>query len=793
MQLPKFTKPNIKLKKPSIKGIKEKLTSKKPDLTDAKNFMQVKSKGNFRLSLLLARKELSNYFSTPIAYIILTLFVIVVAIILFAAFNFLKFGTADLGQLFTAIAFAFIIIIPALTMGAISREKQSGTIEFLLTQPITEFQLLVGKFLAYGFLVILMLLLTLPLSLTINFASPLDFGQAAMQYIGGLILGLCFVSIGIAVSSFYKNEIASLLTALFISVLFIITGTQFFNLFPIEVQGFINKFSLLAHFQSISRGVFDVKDILYFVAFIVVFLSIAYYKLVSEKYPAKDKYLDYSRYFLVGILVVTLLVGYFGQFIPGRIDATSNQRYTLSQASVDLLNKLDKNFDITLYASGNLPQDFQPILRDVEDILRDYNFSSKGKVTVTIKDPSANNTAKTEASTAGIQENIFAVNNNDSSQQVAGYFGLTFKYGDSTDFINLSSSVTKELEFQITKKIKKVSGIDRFKVAFIQNNSKQARTTTYKTFNTDLSELFDVTDLSLDATTKEIAADVKAVVIAGPNQKFDDAALKVLKNYYANGGSILLLTDPVDIDQSGQPAKNDNSLEDFFADSGIKVNQDIMYDLSSNNQIQAGSGLFPLIINYPFWLIAKPTSDAANVNKGVDTLTELWGASLNVDNTKFGNNKVNKLYQTSAQSNVQVLPNISIQVDQNLQPKDGDGVRTVAASIENEKGGRAIVVGDSDFLSDDVLSALTGRPGSQDTLSVAFGISSVEWLTKDLALSSIKVKDRIAPALNVDSEKTALILGIGVVFPIVLFISIGGFRFYMRRKESENVYEFDEE
>ncbi|MEO6728922.1 MAG: Gldg family protein [Candidatus Dojkabacteria bacterium] len=789
MQLPKIKKPTFK--KPDFSKIKSKF--RRPDTTEAKNFMSVKSKGNLRLSLVLARRELSNYFSTPVSYIILTLFVVIVAIILFAAFSYLKFGTADLGQLFTAISFAFIIIIPALTMGSISREKQSGTIEFLLTQPITEFQVLIGKFMAYAFLVLLMLLLTIPLAFTINLASPLDFGQAAMQYIGGFILGLCFVSIGIAVSSFFKNEIASLLTSLFISVLFIITGTQFFNLFPIEFQSLINKFSLLTHFQSISRGVFDIRDILYFAAFIIVFLSIAYYKLLSEKYPSKDRYLDYSRVFLCAILIVTLLIGYFGQFIPGRIDATSNQRYTLSGATINLLNKLDKNFDITLYSSGNLPQDFQPILRDVEDILRDYAFASNGKVVVTQKDPSADNIAKDEATAAGIKENIFAVNNSDSSQQVAGYFGLTFGYGGTKDFMNLSSDVTSQLEFQLTKKIKKVSGIDRFKIDFIANNVKQARSSTYTQFNTDLAELFDVTDLTLDSSVKEIPADVKAVVLAGPNQKFEDSQLAVLKNYYNNGGSIFLLTDPIDIDPSGAPQKIDNSLSDMFKENGVIVNQDLVYDMTNNNQIQAGTGLFPIIINYPFWMISKQTAEGADVNKGVGTLTELWGSSISLDSSKFGSSKVNRIYETSDESNFQTLPDVSIQIDQKFVAKDSDKKQTVAASIENEKGGRAVIVGDSDLLSDDVLSALNGRPGSQDSLSVAFGISSIEWLTKDAALSSIKIKNRIADSLNVDAEKSALIIGVGIVFPIVLFVSIGGFRFYMRKKEAENVYEYDTE
>src|SRR5260221_1453988 len=239
----------------------------------------------------LVMKELSNYFSSPVAYIVLILFVIVLAILLFGLAKYSQYGSADLTQMFSFVGLAFIIIVPALTMGAISREKQTGTIEYILTQPITELEFILAKFISYAVLVLVMLTLTLPITVLIASFSGLDLGQALMQYFGAFLLGLCFVSVGIAVSALFKSEIASFLTSLVISAFLIIIGTNIVSFLPSSINNLLERFSLLSHYQSMSRGVLDLRDLLYFVAFILVFISISYFLLIKDKFPPKHEHL----------------------------------------------------------------------------------------------------------------------------------------------------------------------------------------------------------------------------------------------------------------------------------------------------------------------------------------------------------------------------------------------------------------------------------------------------------------------------------------------------------------------
>lgn len=738
---------------------------------------------------VLVRKELRLYFASPLAFIILSLFIIAIGIIFLGVFQFLRFGTADLTQLFTAISFAFIVIIPALVMGSISREKLTGTIEATLTEPITELEFILSKFLSYSMLVALMLLITLPLSIIIGIITPLDFGQVFMQYIGGFFLGVCFVSIGIAVSALFKNEIASLLTTLLIAVLFMIGGTSLLNVVPISLQGIVEKFSLLSHYQSVSRGVLDLRDFLYFFIFILAFLGIAYFLIVKDKFPSKDKYLKNLRIGVVAILVVTVLVGYIGQSIPGRIDFTSNQKYTLSEGTNRIASELKDVFNITLYASNNLPQDFQPVLRDVENILRDYNFASNGKIIITRKDPLNDSSALEEAQKIGVTENIFAVNTGDSSQQVVGYFGLGFSFLDNKDVLNLNTAVTKELEFQITKKIKKVANINRQKVAILKTNVKQTTDSTYTRFAADLNELFDVTPLDLTRENPAISNEYKVLIIPGPNAKYDDEVINSIKAYYDNGGSIFLMVDSMDVNPySGEPEKNAASQADFFASIGITVNNDFVYDLDLNNQVQTGGGFVPVVVDYPFWVISQLSQEGSSIYKDIDFLSLIWASTINLDSSKFGNNKVTASYKTSQLSNTQGEGAIDIKIDQDLKPKEGDGPRNMVVNVENDKGGKAVIVSDSDYLSDDLLNALQGRDGSQDALAIAFATSSVEWLSGDQLISSIKVKDRISPRFSADSSQTAILVAFGLVLPVVLIIGIGGFKFYNRRKNSNKPY-----
>lgn len=776
---PKINTPS--LKKPNIKA----MNLPKPNIT------KQTLKNSTRSILILTKRDLINYFSSPLAYLNLALFVVIVGIIFFGIYQFLQFGTNDLTQLFTAVAFAFIIIIPALTMGAISKEKQSGTIEFILTQPVTELQFLVSKFLSNAVLLLVSLLLTLPLSLVINYLGGIDSGQVLMQYFGAFLIGLCFISIGIAVSSVLKSEIASLLVSILISVLFVITGSQMLNIFPLEVQGFVEKLSLLSHYQSISRGVLDIRDLFYFVSFIVAFFFIAYFSLVKTKFPNKSKYLKRANILLVSAVVFVFLVGSLGQYIPGRIDVTSTQKFTLSEQTRKVISEIPETLDVRLYASSNLPIEFQSLKRDVEDILRDYTNASGGKITYSSYDPTTDKAAKDTASSQGIQEVVFAVDSNDATQRVVGYLGVTFKYNDATDVINITSNSTNDLEYQISRRIKKLTTADKLDVAFVSNNVSQNRSSTYSYFGSELAELYDVTDLNLTKDTPTIPETVRVVIIPGPNSAFDSEVIQSLKDFYNKGGSIILFTDTINLsEETGTPEPNSASLASLFSDNGVTVDENFVYDLKQNNIIGIPSGSISIPVEYPLWFVANATNQTNEILKNVTNITELWGSSVSVDESKLGNSKLYRLFETTDNANAQSLSEVQITVDTSFSPKQSDSKRLVAVALQNENDGRAVVVGNSGFITNDLIDELKARKQGLDSLNMSFAIGSVEWAAADNQLSAIKARNTLPQRIAIEDQQRVLLIGGGLVLPISIVIGSGAFVLYRRRQLQKKQYEF---
>ncbi len=748
---------------------------KKPNTDFLKNLISLKT-------LSLIKREISGYFSTPVGYIIFSLFIITLYILLFALSKFTQFGTAELTQMFTFLAFTFTIIVPALTMSSISKEKQLGTIEYILTQPITELQFLISKFISYSILVVLMILSTLPLAFIIGGFKGLDIGQAIMQYIGAIILALCFVAIGIFSSSLFKNEISSFLTSLVISALFIIFGSDVITFLPPDIVNFLNKFSLLTHYQSISRGVLDFRDVLYFIAFIFGFLLLAYYLIIKEKYPKKNTHLRNTQIITLILLVLTFGIGFLGQIIPGRIDFTSDKRYTLSDASIGAINGIKDRMDIILYASSNLPLEFQTELRNLNDILRDYVTASGGKINLEVKQPDKDENVKNEAKEKGITEIDFNVKTGDSAQVVIGYFGLTFKAGDKFDVININSETINDLEFQITKKIKKVSGATTKKIGFVANNVLNNRASTLQKFATELAELYEVSDVTLTKDAPEIPKDLNAIIISSPSDKFDDKVLANLKKYYENGGSIFLMTETTSVQQDQTVVKNENSLKDLFVGYGVTLNENLVYDLKNNNIVALQSNSFaPQVINYPFWIISTSTNENSSILKDVPGVSLLWASSVSIDSSKLNGATATKLLVTSEFSNTQNPENANIAFDQEFARKADDSSQTVAVALENKNGGRAVIIGDSDFLIDDMLSALVERQ-SQDKLSLGFGLNSVTWMVKDDSIGSIISKNRVAPLLNFEEwQKVTLVVG-SVAIPLIAIIGFGLVKFYLRSR-----------
>ncbi len=225
----------------------------------------------FKNIWIIAKKELNIYFNTSIAYIFLTLFLIVGNWLFWQ--NFYLFGQATMRSYFSLLPWIFLLIIPAVTMRSWSEEKKSRTIELLLTLPLRDIEIVLGKFLAGMIFIFIALLLTLVSPIVIASMGNLDWGLVIGGYLGALLLGGAYLSLGLFVSAVNKNQITAFIVSLTACFLFMIVGADFvLTGIPHFLISFLKLSSVTYHFSNISRGIIDFRDIFYYCSFIFIFL-----------------------------------------------------------------------------------------------------------------------------------------------------------------------------------------------------------------------------------------------------------------------------------------------------------------------------------------------------------------------------------------------------------------------------------------------------------------------------------------------------------------------------------------
>ena len=216
---------------------------------------------------IIAKRELRSFFDSLIAYILLIAFLGISGFFTWLFGSDIFFiGQATLQPLFSIAYFTLFFFIPALTMRMIAEEKRSGTIELLLTKPVTDWDVILGKFLASLILIIIALALTLPYYITVSLIGPIDHGAVWCGYFGLILMSMVYIAIGLFASSITNNQIVSFLLALFIGVFFLIIFNVLSNNFTGAIGQFLSYLSLSSHFDAISRGVIDLRDILYFLS-----------------------------------------------------------------------------------------------------------------------------------------------------------------------------------------------------------------------------------------------------------------------------------------------------------------------------------------------------------------------------------------------------------------------------------------------------------------------------------------------------------------------------------------------
>ncbi len=223
------------------------------------------------------KRELTGYFITPVAYVFIVIFLFLTGIFTFYIGGFFERGQADLLPLFNFMPWLFLFLIPAITMRLWSEERRSGTIELLLTLPITMGQAVIGKFLAAWAFTAIALAMTFPLWITVNYLGEPDNGVIVASYIGSLLMSAAFLAIGSFISAISKNQVISFVTTTVVALLFILAGfptvLDFVSAWaPDSIVTAVSNMSILTNFTSVSKGMIDIRNIVYFLSMIVCFL-----------------------------------------------------------------------------------------------------------------------------------------------------------------------------------------------------------------------------------------------------------------------------------------------------------------------------------------------------------------------------------------------------------------------------------------------------------------------------------------------------------------------------------------
>lgn len=223
------------------------------------------------------KRELSGYFGSPVAYVFTVIFLLLLGFFTFYVSRFFEMGQADLRSFFQWHPWVFLLLVPALAMRLWSEERRLGTIELVLTLPVTVGEVIIGKFLAAWIFIGFSLVCTFPMVLTVIYLGDPDIGALLCAYVGSFLMAGAFLSVGIMTSSLTRSQVISFILAVVICLFFVLAGfapvTEMLSGWaPLWLVEIISELSFLFHFLSMERGVLDLRDIVYY--FSVIFFML---------------------------------------------------------------------------------------------------------------------------------------------------------------------------------------------------------------------------------------------------------------------------------------------------------------------------------------------------------------------------------------------------------------------------------------------------------------------------------------------------------------------------------------
>jgi ABC-type uncharacterized transport system involved in gliding motility auxiliary subunit len=734
----------------------------------------------------IARRELKTLFDQPTGFILLVVFVAINDFLFFR--QAYLFRVASLRPMLELLPWIFFFFVPAATMRSLAEDSRAGTLEVVLAQPLTELELLVGKFLGAVLFVWLALALTLPVSMGLSLGADLHLGVILAQYVGAALLAAGFTGVGIWASALAQNQISAFIVGVAVMFVLVLVGLDPLLVgLPPTLGVVAARLGVLSHFRDIARGVIDLRDVIYFTTLAAIFLSLAYVALMGRKLSHKGDALKRLRLGVAMMVAAFVVLNLFGSNIGGRLDLTPGNAYTLSPATRVLARTLDDIVTIKLFVSEDLPPEIALLRRDLDDLLRDYRRAGNGRIRVIVQDPGDDPEAASEARSLGIPPIQFNVVGESQFSVREGFLGLAVQYADQSEVLPFVQR-TDDLEYRLSSFIRGMTDTTKATVGYyVATSNMQVPGRTFQRFREQLSETHQVRSVDFSTDSTQPSAEIDVVVLIGSPDSLTADQIARFQMFFERGGGALIMSGGMELNPQNQAALPTavawNSILEPF---GVAIRQDMVYDLLSNDQVALPTQFGRMILSYPFWVRALSTR-ALVVNGEVEAAFMPWTSSIDTSSAVPGT--LTPMFVSSDGSGVEenmvmITPNRSMGSfarDSLRQRALAVLVNPMAGAGEPTTQGRLVAVGNTEFVMDGYIDR---NPGN-----ATFALNSVDWLAQDETLIAIRAKNRAPPPLVFSSEFMAdLVKHANVVGVPVLIVLAAVIWLFRRRQRTRQTY-----
>lgn len=560
------------------------------------------SLGNIRA---ITKRELGAYFSSPVAYVFIVIFLLLTGFFTFTLGNFFERGEANLDSFFMWHSWLYLFLVPCVGMRLWAEERRVGTIELLLTKPVTIWQAIVGKFLASWIFLGLSLALTFPVVITVNYLGAPDNGVIIGAYLGSLLMAGAYLAISCMTSAMTRNQVISFILSVVICLFLVLCGyppvTSFLTrLDKPWVVNLVSSLSVMTHFQPFSTGLVDSQDIVFFLL-IIGFALFTNAVIIRNHQASSDRLIKrkvferilYSAGGVTAMFVMLVSVYIVAGAARVRLDITADKQHTLSAGTKQIIAGIDSRVTIRFYCtqSGNsMPPQLKAYGQRVEDMLNEYEREGKGHIVVEKLDPQPDSEAEDSAKLDNVEGRPTGAFGADKV-----YLGVVVSLLDQKFVLPwLSPDRERFLEYDLSRALDRVTSPSRPVVGIMtalpvwgdapdplmRPGEQHAPEWT---FVTELKKDFTVRQVPLTATG--IDSDINVLLVADPVD-ISRASQYAIDQFVLRGGKLLAFLDPhAYFDQTHSQSQNftvegDNaaksSLPELLKAWGLNLNLDLV-------------------------------------------------------------------------------------------------------------------------------------------------------------------------------------------------------------------------